>query len=180
MNAITPSTTATSRKPQKTETPVPMPPNGSATSLTMPQPSASRATMIAISSRTPPTRRTMLDARRRGDVAHQLQHEQLAVRRRRLAELLGGDLQVARAALGERERGLGHPAQLQALLRAGGGDRGAEVLARALGVHPLGGAGAEDRLGGGAEAGLGLELLVGLRPSSRCIAASAPFCSILI
>ena len=65
------------------------------------------------------------------------------------------------AALGERERRLGHAPQLQALLRAGGGDRGAEVLARALGVVALGGARAEDRLGGGAEAGLGLELLVG-------------------
>src|SRR6185312_15245357 len=104
-----------------------------------------------------------------GDVAHQLQDEQLAVRRRRLAELLGGHLEVPGAALGERQRRLGHPPQLQALLRAGRGDRGAEVLARALGVHPLGGAGAEDRLRGGAEAGLGLELLVGpaLEPLHR-------------
>ena len=169
MNAITPSTTATSRKPQKIESAGSIPPNGSATSWTMPQPSASRPTMIAISSSTPPTRPDDRRARRRRDVAHQLQDEQLAVRRRRLAELLGGDLQVAGAALGERERGLGHAPQLQALLRAGGGDRGAEVLARALGVHPLGGAGAEDRLRGGAEAGLGLELLVGpaLEPLHR-------------
>ena len=100
-------------------------------------------------------------ARRRGDHAHEAQHQQLAVRRRRAAELLRRDLQVARAALGERQRGLGHPPQLQALLRARGRDRRAEVLARALGVHPLGRAGAEDRLGGGLEARLLLQLLVG-------------------
>ena len=91
------------------------------------------------------------------------QREQLAAGRRRLAELLGRDLEVAGAALGERQRRLGHAPQLQPLLRPGGGDRGAEVLARALGVHALGGARAEDRLGGGAEARLGLELLVGPR-----------------
>ena len=88
------------------------------------------------------------------------------------------DLQVTRAALGQRQRRLGHPPQLQALLRARGGDRRAEVLARPLGVHPLGGAGAEDRLRGGLEAGLLLELLVGAGLEC-CIAASADLDSML-
>ena len=103
-------------------------------------------------------------ARRRRDEAHEAQRQQLAVGGRGLAELLGRHLEVARAALGERQRRLGHAAQLQPLLRARGGDRGTEVLARALGVHALGGARAEDRLGGRAELGLGLELLVASGP----------------
>ena len=54
-----------------------------------------------------------------------------AAGRRRLAEALDGGLQIARAAFGERERGVGHAADLHPLLRAGGGDRALEVGARA-------------------------------------------------
>ena len=143
-SASTPSTTATSRKPQKTETPGPMPPNGSATSLTMPQPSASRPTTIAITSRTPPTRAAR-PAPGGGAISPSAQHQQLAVRRRRAwPSFSAATFRSPGAALGERQRRLGHPPQLQALLRARGGDRGAEVLARALGVHALGRARAED------------------------------------
>ena len=157
----TPSTMQTSRKPQKNETPVPIPPNGSAISWTMPKPIRIATTIARTSSRMPGDPARDARARRRGDHAHDAQREQLAAGRRRLAELLGGHLQVARAALGERQRGLGHAAQLEPLLRPGRGDRDAEVLPRALGVHALGGARAEDRLRGGLEAGLRLQLLVG-------------------
>ena len=157
----TPSTTQTSRKPQKIETPLSIPPNGSATSWMIPQPSASSAMTRKMISRIP--RDPQEDARARGrrHDAHEAEGEQLPVGGRGLAELLGRGLEIGRAALGQRQRRLGHAAQLQPLLRAGGGDRGAEVLARALRVHPLGGARAEDRLRRGAEARLGLELLVG-------------------
>src|SRR5205085_6067953 len=79
------------------------------------------------------------------------------------------DLEVTRATLGERERRLRHPAQLETLLRARGRDGGPEVLPRAVGVHPLRGARAEDGLGGRLVARLGLELLVGagLEPLHR-------------
>ena len=87
--------------------------------------------------------------------------QQLAVGGRLDAEALGGLLEVVGAALGQRQRGVGHPAQLQALLRPGGGDRALEVGPGRLGVVALGGARAEDRLGRGLELGLGLELLVG-------------------
>ena len=76
------------------------------------------------------------------------------------AEALGCGLEVAGAALGQRERRVGHAAQLHALLGPGGRERLLEVLARRLGVVLLGGARAEDRLGGGAVAGLRRELLV--------------------
>ena len=65
------------------------------------------------------------------------------------------------APFGQRQRGVGHPTDLQALLGPGGGDRTLEVGTRLLGVVALGGAGAEDRLGRRLVASLGLELLVG-------------------
>ena len=78
-----------------------------------------------------PRTRGAARTRRRGEQAHEPQEQELARARRRLAEPLDGGLQVVGAALGQRQRGVGHAAQLHALLRAGGGDRPAEVLARA-------------------------------------------------
>ena len=69
-------------------------------------------------------------------------------------------LEVAGAAFGERERGVGHAPDLHPLLRARGGDRALEVAARGLGVEALGRARAEDRQRGGLVLGLRLELLV--------------------
>ena len=70
-------------------------------------------------------------------------------------------LEVVGAALGERERRVGHAAQLHALLRARGRDGAAEVVARGVGVVALGRPGAEDGERGGLELLLALELLVG-------------------
>ena len=92
---------------------------------------------------------------------HRAQGEHLAAARRGLAEALDGVLEVARAAFGERQRGIGHAPDLHPLLRARGGDRALEVAARGVGVEALGGARAEDRQRGGLVFGLGLELLVG-------------------
>ena len=138
-----------------------MPPNGSAISFTIPKPSTITSTIARITSSDAADPAREAGALGRRDDAHHPQHQQLTVGRRRAAELLRGDLQVTRAALGQGQRGLRHPPQLQPLLRARGGDRGAEVLARLLGVHALGRAGAEDGLRGGLEAGLLLQLLVG-------------------
>jgi hypothetical protein len=71
-----------------------------------------------------------------------------------------GGLEVVGAALGERERRVGHPAQRHPLLRAGLRDRPLEVLARGLGVVALGRPGPEDRLRGGLVLGLAGELVV--------------------
>jgi hypothetical protein len=87
--------------------------------------------------------------------------EELAAARRGLAEALDGGLEVVGAALGERQRRVGHPAQLHALLRARRGDRALEVRPRGLGVVALGGAGAQERERGGLVLLLVLELLVG-------------------
>ncbi len=87
--------------------------------------------------------------------------QQLAAGRRLDAESLGRLLEVVGAALGQRQRGVGHPPQLQPLLGSRRGDRALEVCPGGLGVVALGGARAEDRLRGGLELGLGLELLVG-------------------
>ena len=167
-NASTPSTTTTSRKPQNHAV-LPMPPNGSAISLTIPKPSTITSTIEQDHEQDAADPARQAGALGRRDDAHHAQHQQLAVRRRRAAELLRGDLQVAGAALGEGQRSLGHAPQLQALLRARGGDRGAEVLAGLLGVHALGRARAEDGLRGGLEAGL---LLAAPRRSGARAAAS--------
>src|SRR4051794_28473282 len=105
------------------------------------------------------------DARalRRGEEAHDAQQEQLAVARGCLAEALDGLLEVVGTPLGERQRGVGHAAQLHALLRARGGDGALEVPACRLGVVALRGARAEDGQGGRLELLLALELLVGAR-----------------
>ena len=109
-----------------------MPPNGSAISFTTAQPTTSSSTIEQEIEQDAADPARQAGALGRRDHAHHAQHQQLTVGRRRAAELLGGGLEVARAALGQRQRGLRHPAQLQALLRARGGDRGAEVLARAF------------------------------------------------
>ena len=77
------------------------------------------------------------------------------------SESLGGLLEVAGAPLRERQRGVGHAPELEALLRARRGQGALEVGACGLGVVALRGAGAEDRLRRGLEPRLGLELLVG-------------------
>ena len=96
----------------------------------------------------------------RGHQAHELQPAQLAVGGRLDAEPLGGLLEIVGPALGQGQRRVGHAPQLQALLRAGRGDRPLEVGPGGLGVIALGRAGAENGLRGGLELGLGLELLV--------------------
>ena len=97
----------------------------------------------------------------RDEQAHRAQREHLAPAGRRLAEALDGVLEVAGAAFGQRQRGVGHAPQLHALLRARRGDRALEVAARLLGVEALGRARAEDRQRRRLVLGLGLELLVG-------------------
>src|SRR5206468_3353387 len=74
----------------------------------------------------------------RRDEPHDPQQQELAVARRRLAQALDGLLEIVGAPLGERDRRIGHPAQLHPLLRPRGGERLAEVVARLLGVVLLG------------------------------------------
>ena len=100
-------------------------------------------------------------AGRRDEHRRQPQQHQLAAGGRRLAEALDRNLEIVRAALGQRERGVRHAPQRHPLLRACGGHRAPEVLARRLGVVALGRPRAEDRLRRGLVALLALELLVG-------------------
>jgi hypothetical protein len=59
------------------------------------------------------------------------------------------------APLGQCQRGVGHPTQLQPLLGAGSGKRALEMRTRGLRVVALRGAGAQNRLRRGLELGLG-------------------------
>ena len=140
---------------------VEMPPNGNATSSTIPNPSASTAMIRTITSTMPRIRARMPALFGGATSPMNLQPAQLAAGRRLDAEALGRPLEIVGTALGERQRGVGHPAQLQALLRPGGGERPLEVRAGRLGVVALGGASAEDRLRRRLVLGLRLELLVG-------------------
>ena len=109
--------------------------------------------------RTPRTRATRPRSGR-GHQAEELQPAQLAVGRRLDAKALGGHLRSpARRSASASEasairRSCIRSCGRAAATRAGSGPGG-------LGVVALGGAGAEDRLGRGLVAGLGLELLVG-------------------
>ena len=77
----------------------------------------------------------------RGDQPEEPEAAQLAVGRRLDAEALGRLLEIVGAALGERERGVGHLPDPGPLLGAArGGERLLEVRARRLGVVALGGA----------------------------------------
>ena len=140
---------------------MPVPPNGSEISLTIPKPTASSTITTSMISRMPRTFRYQGAFCGGATSPMSRSMKQLAARRRRLAEPGDGLLEVVGPALGERERRVGHAAQLHALLRARGRDRAAEVRARRVGVVALGGAGAEDRLRGRLELLLALELLVG-------------------
>jgi hypothetical protein len=93
--------------------------------------------------------------------SHGAQGKHLAAGWGRLAEALDSLFEIAGAALGECQGGVCHAPDLHPLLGAGGGDCALEVGAGLVGVEALGGAGAQDREGGGLELGLGLELLVG-------------------
>ena len=150
---------------------------------TIPKPSARISTIRTMIEHDPtdPGREPALDG---GMTRPRSRSPELAVGRRLDAEALGGLLQVVGAPLGQRERGVGHPAQLQALLRPGRGDRTLEVRPGRLGVVALCRPRPEDRLRGGLVAGLGLELLVGAvlelldvepadsaAPSASCAAA---------
>jgi hypothetical protein len=92
--------------------------------------------------------------------SHEPQPQQLLVGGRLDAQPLGRLAQIVGSAFGQRQRRVGHPPQLQALLGPGGRDRPLEVRARRLGVIALGRTGAQDGLGGRLELGLGFELLV--------------------
>ena len=111
----------------------------------------------------PRARTSEARAGRRGQQAHDPQQEELAAAGRRLAQALDGLLEVVRAALGQRQRRVGHAAQLHALLGPRRGDRALEVGARGRRVVALGGPRAEDRLRGGPELLLALQLLVAAR-----------------
>src|SRR5204862_3135762 len=87
---------------------------------------------------------------RRGHEAHESQEEQLAARRRLLAELLHGLLELVRPPFGLGERRLHHLAERRALLRVHARERLVEVLACGGGVVALRGAGPEEGASRGA------------------------------
>ena len=128
----------------------------------------------------PRTRSNHARAGRRRDKSHELQPEQLPAARRLNAEALSRPLEVVGAAFRERKRRIRHAPQLEALLRACGGEGALEVGPRRLGVIALGGTRTENRLRRRLEPRLRLELLVGAglellpRPAG-CAAPSAPF-----
>ena len=143
--AAMPSAAITTNRPSSSPGARPSPPNGSEISSTMPRPTAS-STMISRRIKTMPRTRASKPAEAgRDQQSHRAQREQLTAGRRRLAEALDRALQIAGAAFGERERGVGHPPQLHPLLRPRRGDRSLEVSASLLGVEALGSARAEDR-----------------------------------
>ena len=137
------------------------PPNGSAIRFTIPNPSARIATTKTTMITTPRIRSEQAGALRRRDQPHQLQTAELPRARRLDAEALGRALEVVGTAFGERERCIGHPAQLQPLLRASRGKGALEMRSCGLGVIPFRRPRTEDRLGGRLELRLRLELLVG-------------------
>ena len=153
----------TSRKAQKNETPTPMPPNGSAISWTISQPSASASTITATTIRTPTIRRGMpaLAGGAMIDIA----------RSANSWRLVGGvwpsfSVAVLRSPARRSASASEASAMRRSCSRSCG--RAAAIATRKcsrerFGVHALGGARAEDRLGRGLVLRLGLELLVGAR-----------------
>ena len=139
----------------------PSPPNGSETARRCPRPRASSTMISRMISRMPRTRARM--PAEAGGTSSPIARSANSWRPLggRLPEALDGVLEVAGAAFGERQRGVGHAPDLHPLLWPRGGDRALEVAARGVGVEALGGARAEDRQRGRLVFRLGLELLVG-------------------